>query len=389
MFILMFILHGGTGPINPAKPPNSGEISFDEKKNRDGEEQPTIQYDTGSDNYGGTRTEVGSPFAQKPENIVSVQDQRQNYLTSQIRSRLDPGLTGLSEEQVNSIAGQLATNPRAYESQGPITLVSSGRFSGEDRESMVRTFLAQSEITSEELKKIEEVRALRTRASQEIDRVFIAMSSFDPGIAVASLKNLVGGLKNPDAINLANGGIAQLGAYAIQEGLKQAKETGDTSYIRNVASTLSKGFTHSAHGLDHGGETHLVSFDGHAPGAEHVHVAPQYQAEEFYAVDQNGQVVGVFYEYSLQPTYTASEHNAAHGATDKVVGSTGQAARSAENDAQRLAAQTRTNQEEAARRANELKELEYRELHTDPFEQGQIQVSQNTEARELRFLGRA
>lgn len=330
----MFILHTSVPGAGHSehKPGVSPVKKTDATSNEDNES--TTQYrDVAGDGYDGAIENRESPFAQ----VVSVQRQpggrqippKPEHSSCDERQELASRISGLPQDSRQiEIIDNLFSNENVRNCHGQIRLVPGRQISPEARENRVSQFiqsaLEQGVINENEQKLLEELlefekaRIERNKAAQELDMVLTLMSTASPEIGLRSLKGIVGYLHDPTAISVANSGISQLASWAIEEGIKLARRTGDTSLIKQVASDLNSGFGHVGH-----------TEEGHNQGAvggipdEHTHadtVSYQETAEPVYAVDQEGNILGVaYYEYYYEPVHTLEEHEAAHSDAERTV----------------------------------------------------------------------
>lgn len=286
----------------------------------------------------------------------------------------------LTDEQKTNMCELVAGNPYLA---GRRIRFRAGGCSQKNQDSIAATFLRQMEL-SKELTEIEKSKLAQRLKNQEFERVFIAMSAFHPKIAAASLRNLIGSLKDPGAINLANGGISRFVGIAIAEAIKEARETGDVSYARAIASMLNGGWSHSAHAS--GGEHVQGDFNVPVAHDEGGHTHTTFQ--EVVLEDANtGEALAV--SYVPVTSYDKGEHDAAHQASSQIMGVVAGASNSGEKDARRASGEWEERQDTIADARDNLSKLNYNEPHANPSEVKGIQTTKRTEEGTLGFLGYA
>lgn len=351
MFILFAV--GGVG-----QPTSSDEI--DQARGGKKDQAPELEQSPSRPPKPGEDTFVLS--RKTPDTVNGLPNPRNKYLLAvEDRTRFDPSLR-LTDDQKSELCESVARNPYFA---GRRIRFREGGCSEENQKAIAESFLKQME-SFKELKEIEKSRLAQLRKNQELERVFIAMSAFHPKLAVASLRNLIGSLQDPGAISLANGGISRLAGIAIQEAIKEAGETGDTSYARAIASMLNSGWAHSAHAnAEHADGGFFISAS-HNNG-EHTHTTFQ----EVVAEDADtGKALAVFYVPVI--SHNEGAHEDADQATFDTMSGVAQAARSGEIAARQGAGKHKEEQNISVERSS-----------TEKI------INEASQGQEERFLGYA
>lgn len=290
-------------------------------------------------------------------------ERRNKYLFS-----FDPSLR-LTNEQKTNMCDLVSGNPYLA---GRRIRFRAGRCSQENQDSIAATFLRQMEL-SKELTEIEKSKLAQRLKNQEFERVFIAMSAFHPKIAVASLKNLIGSLKDPGAINLANGGISKLAGIAIAEAIKEARETGDVSYARAIASMLNSGWSHGAHAS---GDEH-VQGDFNVPVVHdeggHSHTTFQ----EVVVEDANTREA-LAVSYVPVTTHNEGEHNDAHQESSQIMDVVAGASNSGEKDARRASGEWQERQDAISKLDERISYMDENLHPSNPTEKSQTESQQRS-----------
>ena len=215
------------------------------------------------------------------------------------------------------------------------------------------------------------MRAQENRESQELERVFIAMSFgvSNPAGAVSSLKNLLGSLQSPTAVALASGAIGSIAAFGFEQAQKQAAATGDSSSAQAMLSALKGAVVGACQNCNCNNEEGGIPQQNGGEPSLVATVTPT--VEEVLALNEDGDVVGVFYEYGESVEYENCD--VVRSGAESAVSATTQSATSNFIDAQKTASDRKKELESAAIVKNDVSGLErQRQATKDPIEQRRI-----------------